>query len=421
MEIVNNNLTELVATIDKIEICGTIPVDTKINKITSDSRDVQLGDLFIAYDGIQIDGHQFIGGAIENGAIAIIGEKEILSLDVPYIRVRNGRKALSKISAAYFNFPANKLRIIGITGTDGKTTTSSILYHIFSEAGISVASITTIEAAIKNSREEIGVHVTTPPAFELQRYLAQMVENEVTAAIIETTSHGLDQFRVEDCYYDIAAITNVSNEHLDYHNNFQQYLLAKTKLFNLLDNKDNLKQFPKYGILNVDDVSYSTLEKIVEEKVVTYGIENHADFRATNITFSDEGTTFTLSYQDKKTEVETNLLGKHNLYNSLAAIAIAMKSNVPIQAIISSLGYVPSIQGRLDRIDLGQKFKVFVDYAHTANGLKNLLELAAKIKQDKVILVFGLSGGARDKSKREAMGRIAAQSADKVIVTAVDW
>ena len=372
--------------------------DPLVTEILSDSRLVRPGCLFVAVSGDSVDGHQYISSAINNGAVAVVGEKIQSDLPVPYIRVENSRKSLAFLAAALYDFPARKLTMIGVTGTDGKTTTSNILYQILLAAGIKVGLISTVNAVIGSDVLDTGFHVTTPDAPDVQKYLARMVDSGLTHVILETTSHGWAQYRVDACEFDIGVVTNITHEHLDYHGSYENYRAAKARLFSSL--KETLPKRTgsiQLAVLNHDDISYSFLNDSAETKKASYGCQSSADVWANEIIQTPDGIQFTTNWNEKSFAVKTGLFGLYNVYNCLAAITVALIGlGIPYQYIASGILNLTGVPGRMERIDLGQDFIAFVDFAHTPNALKVTLETARNLldgkisrSQPRVIAVFG--------------------------------
>lgn len=403
-----------------------IDTDIEITGLAFDSREIKPGFVFFAITGYQLDGHKFIPNAIEKGAALIIGEKEKSSLDLPdstpYMQVDNARKSLSQLVARFYDYPARKMQVIGVTGTDGKTTTCNLIAGILKKAGKRVGKITTVDAEINGQVYDMGVHVTTPDALSIQKFLFDMAQGGTEYAIIESTSHGLSQYRLNDCEFDIGVLTNITHEHYDFHGNYTEYRNAKATLFELV-NQIGSKDFKKYAIINADDESFEFMKTKIGTQLLSYGIHNQdADILATEIDVNSAICSYTVSLPSGEAlKIQSKLLGNHNIYNSLAAIGIAHTQGIPFDIIQSYFLNPDSPKGRFEKVDLGQDFQVFVDYAHTENALNSLLLLANQITKNRVILLFGLSGGPRDKSKRPAMGKIACENSDLAVITAVDW
>ncbi|HIE57009.1 MAG TPA: UDP-N-acetylmuramoyl-L-alanyl-D-glutamate--2,6-diaminopimelate ligase, partial [Anaerolineales bacterium] len=396
--------------------------DAEITGIAFDSRKVTPGNAFVAFKGLSLDGHRFIPAAIEAGASAVIGTEPLKDFPVPYVQVDDGRIALAHLSAAFYDFPARKLTVIGVTGTDGKTTTSNLLYHILKTAGLRVGMISTVNAVIGNQVLDTGFHVTTPDAPDVQRYLAEMVAAKLTHVVLETTSHGLEQKRVDACEYDIAVITNITHEHLNDHGgSLERYRAAKARLFTLLAETGPKPQGnPRLSVLNRDDWSYNYLQAFIPAARVSYGLTSQADIYAENVHFDPAGIRFDAVGPDFRVQISTSLVGKFNVANSLAALTAAVRGlGIAPSTAARGIAALPGIPGRMERIDLGQNFTAIVDFAHTPNALLNALQTARPLTEGRVIVVFG-SAGLRDRQKRRMMAEVAAQWADLVVFTAED-
>jgi UDP-N-acetylmuramoyl-L-alanyl-D-glutamate--2,6-diaminopimelate ligase len=410
----------LAALPDRLAVRGLLDSDTTIGQVTANSRLVGPGDLFVAYVGVARDGHDYIRQAVAQGAAAVIVETEQADLgSVPQIVVPSGRRALAYVSAAQLGYPARSLVVIGVTGTDGKTTTSSLIHHILTESGRTTGLISTVNARIGQQLIETGLHTTTPDAPDVQRYLAAMVEAGSEYAVIETTSHGLAQERTAGSEYDVAVITNVTHEHLDLHGSYEAYLAAKSRLFVGLSTSFRKPGVPKISVLNADDDSYRYLSQFPADVRITYGLENSADVTAHSIDPSATRTRFIVQAPGGEFPVETRLLGRFNVLNALAAVACVTSLGIEFEAVTAGLASFPGIIGRLDVIDHGQPFGVIVDFAHTPNALTRVLELARTLAKNRVIIVFG-SAGLRDTDKRSLMGEVAGRMADLIVLTAED-
>ncbi len=417
-------LSDLLTALPNKEIVQPIPDNLEIQGIAHDSRKVEPDDLFIAIEGQATDGHQYIAQVIEKGAIAILGQRynPDYPVTVPYIIAPDSRAALATMAAAFYKFPAHKLRVIGVTGTDGKTTTVTLIRTILAAAGYKADMITTIGATIDGSISDTGVHVTTPDALEMQRYLAKMVELGSDYAVLETTSHGLNQLRVSHCAFDVAVITNIYHEHLDYHGSYEAYRQVKATLFRSLREDTCYKpNIPKISILNADDSSFEHLRHIEADVKWSYGLLHSADFRAKDILHTKHGSRFTAITPQGNVNIEMALPGEHNVYNALAAIATCYSQGISLAAFQEGLASVKRVTGRLERVDYGQGFDVFVDYAHTPNAIERVLQLARELTQGQVIIICGLSSGLRDRTKRPILGEIVGKLADKIVITAMDW
>jgi len=418
-------LYELLSELNSSALPLSLPDDLDIIGLAEDSRLVQAGYLFIAIPGKETDGHNYIPQAIDKGAVAIIGQNPQNSIlcGVPYIQVDNIRNELSVLASKFYGFPTKQLKVIGITGTDGKTTTTSFIHAILASAGHKTSMVTTLGAVVDGKMTETGTHVTTPGSIQIQAFLSEMVSRGDEYAVLETTSHALAQARVRHCNFDVAVITNITHEHLNYHGTFEAYRDAKAILFHsLLTESCSKPNTPKTSVLNRDDSSYEFLLPISAEVKFSYSLKDfHADFYASNIIHTSQITAFTAHTPSGICEVEMSLIGDHNVSNALAAIAACYSQNIPLNTIVRGIKSLMAVKARMQRVDEGQDFDVFVDYAHTPNALKQVLKLARQLTQKRVILVFGLSGGLRDTIKRPIMGEIAGTMADKVVITAVDW
>jgi UDP-N-acetylmuramoyl-L-alanyl-D-glutamate--2,6-diaminopimelate ligase len=394
-----------------------------IGGLAFDSRQVKEGFLFFATPGKQTDGHRFIPNAIENGAVAVIGERARASLAIPediaYIQVANSRKAIAELAAAWHDHPGRKMTVIGVTGTDGKTTTVNLIQSIMSAARRKTGMISTVNALIGDCYQDTGLHVTTPDALQVQSLLAQMVQAGTEVVILEATSHGLAQHRVAAAEFDVAVVTNITHEHLDYHGSWEQYCADKARLFHMLSTSRRKSGVSKSAILNADDQSFAHLRPIPADIHLSFGLERPADVTASNLAIADGKRTF-LVHAPQQDFAICSLLTEHfNVYNILAATCAALALDVPIEAIQRGVSNVKLIVGRMERIDEGQDFAAIVDFAHTPNGLQRALESLRPQTDGKLIAVFG-SAGLRDVYKREMMGRIAGRLADIAVITAED-
>ena len=402
---------------------------TRITGIAIDNRLVQTGNLFVAMKGGSADGHDFIQDAIQRGAAAVVGDQTISGLPVPYIQVENSRQALSWLAAAFHGYPGRKLTVIGVTGTDGKTTTCNLLYQILLAAGLKAGLISTVNAVIGDEILDTGFHVTTPDAPEVQSYLARMVAAGLTHVVLETTSHGWAQYRVDACEFDIGVITNITHEHLDQHGSFENYLAAKARLFQSLEKTSPKPQGnPRLSVLNRDDSSYETLSRIAPEPQVCYGLNTSADIRADSIRYSPQGIRFeavskanaSAKWGTFRVPVNSPLVGEFNVSNCLAALTAAVCGlGLDPDIAANGVGAMPGVPGRMERIELGQPFTAIVDFAHTPNALRVAIQTVRKMTNKKVIVIFG-SAGLRDREKRRMMAEVAAELADVSILTAED-
>lgn len=389
--------------------------------VTDNAQAVQPGGVFVARQGAQFDGHALIPQAIANGAAAVVGERAAgeVACAVPYASVPDARLALAPLAAAYYGFPSRDLIVIGVTGTDGKTTTVSILYSILRAAGVKAGMISTVSAVIGDRTLETGLHVTTPRAPEVQQYLAEMVAAGMTHCVLETTSHGLAQGRVDAIDIDVAVITNIQHEHLDYHGSWEAYRDAKGLLFRRLMQSAYKPGQDKVAVVNADDAaSAAYLRSIPADRHLSYAIAPQlATFQAQDVTYGPSGTMF--SVRDRA--VASPLVGDYNVSNVLAAMTAAFVVGVPMDLIGDGVARVPQIPGRMERIDEGQPFLAVVDFAHTPNSLRQVLLTARTLigSDHRVICAVG-SAGLRDREKRRMMAEIAAELADLTVLTAED-
>jgi len=400
---------------------NALPSDVDITGISSDSRSIKSGDLFVALAGGTTDGHGFIPDAISRGAAAVVGTQPIHGLQVPYLRVEDSRRALPHLAAAFYGYPGRKLTVIGVTGTDGKTTTTNLIYGILQAAGIRAGMISTINAVIGDESVDTGFHVTTPDAPDVQRYLAQMVHSGLTHVVLEVTSHGLAQYRADACEFDVAVVTNVTHEHLDYHGSFEEYRAAKARLFSFLETTVAKTQGnPRKAVLNRDDSSFDYLSQHSSGESLSYGFHPMADIRAEQVRQSREGLSFVVRGKGREYPINSPLLGDFNISNCLAAIAAtAFTLDLSLADAQKGIAMLKTVPGRMEQIDLGQEFSAFVDFAHTPNALRKSLETARQLTSGRVIAVFG-AAGLRDRQKRAMMAAISLELADLTVLTAED-
>lgn len=397
-----------------------------VTGVCQDSRQITQGNVFVALAGDQVDGHQFISDAIRRGAVAVVGTRTDVNVDVPYIRATDGRLALARLSAAFWGYPAQKLTVIGVTGTDGKTTTANLIYHILLAAGLKTGMISTVNAQIGDRILDTGFHVTTPEAPEVQRYLAEMVSAGLSHVVLEATSHGLAQQRVAACEFDLAVVTNITHEHLDYHGSFTAYLQAKGRLFEelALTRPKSVGNY-RVAVLNRDDESYPYLMALLEPlrpdvRVISYGVCPEAMVRAEEVVFKPEGLQFFVRGKGFDLAVQAKLMGDYNVSNCLAAIAVtAAGLGIEGEAIQKGIASFKGVPGRMESIQMGQDFLAFVDFAHTPNALRQVLQTARRLTQSRLIAVFG-SAGLRDREKRRLMAGVSSELADLTILTAED-
>jgi UDP-N-acetylmuramoyl-L-alanyl-D-glutamate--2,6-diaminopimelate ligase len=384
----------------------------EITSVENDNRKVTTGSLFICIKGYTVDGHDFAGSAVKNGASAVLAERE-LPLNVPVIVVKDTARAMAVLADAFYGQPSHHLHMIGITGTNGKTTTSHIIEKIFSDAGQKTGLIGTMYTKIGEQIYE--VKNTTPESLTLQKTLKKMVDQQVDSAVMEVSSHALVYGRVHGTDFNVAVFTNLTQDHLDYHKTMEEYRKAKALLFSQLGNAFNHKQ-PKFAVLNADDHASEEFSLLTSAHILTYGIDNHADLKATNITMTASGTSFELVSPVGIHKVNIQLIGKFSIYNVLASIGAAIVSGIPIDDVIASVESVKGVSGRFEVVDAGQDFSVIVDYAHTPDSLENVLKTVQQFAEKRVFVVVGC-GGDRDRSKRPLMAKIACDYATNAIFT----
>lgn len=408
-KITNNikSLKDIIGDLKEVEILGD--PHTKVSGITQDSRKITQGDLYICIPGLKVDGHKFAEDAVRAGAAALVVER-YLDIDVPQIKVKKARDVGGYLAAAFYNCPSRQLELVGVTGTNGKTTVSHLIERIARRSGKKTGLIGTLGAKI--GEKIIHGQLTTPEAPEIQRLLADMVANRVETAAMEVSSHALSLSRVKGCVYSAAVFTNLSQDHLDYHSNMREYLETKARLFSSL--KENPEK--QYAIINSDDPSYEYLKQKTACRIMTYGLEGNPDFKAENIRLSSQGVEFEVRYNSLVAEVRYKTPGKFSVYNALAAMAWGLTGGYSLDTVLSALNEIEGVPGRFESLRFGQPFTVIVDYAHTPAGLENVLQTAKEVTDGKLITVFGC-GGDRDRSKRPIMGQVAGELSDFTIVT----
>ncbi|RMH01242.1 MAG: UDP-N-acetylmuramoyl-L-alanyl-D-glutamate--2,6-diaminopimelate ligase [Chloroflexi bacterium] len=420
--------------------------DVLITHLTEKTNEVTPGACFVARVRATSDGHPYIPQAIANGASLILAQRPAKELDITlpsnvvYWQVPDTAETLAWLAAAWEGFPSHQLTVIGVTGTDGKTTTANLIHAILTAAGFKTGLLSTLRAVIGDEEEPLELHVTTPEAPVVQRYLRRMVDAGLTHCVLETTSHGLAQHRVTAVDFDVAVVTNITHEHLDYHGDYDGYLAAKARLFHMVSNPSPFKpDNVKTAVLNQDDRSFATLAQIPTPRQITYGWQPTADVHPTEVIYDRTRTWLTLNFNHPlgcqngrrlkprmtfSVPAFTYLPGEFNVYNVLAATAVARALNAPPEAIQTGLRNVVIVGGRMEQIDLGQPFLTIVDFAHTPNALEKAIQagrhlLASRTENGRIITVFG-SAGKRDIQKRRLMAEISARDADITILTAED-
>lgn len=403
-------LRTLVDNINYIELVNLTDFSDEINGISYNSKKTKPNDVFICLTGEHVDGHEYAEEAVANGACVCVVER-ILNLDTPQIVVSDTSEIIAQISDLFYSSPSQKLNMIGVTGTNGKTTVTHLIQKLFEENGEECALIGTLGHKFSSTDTYHDAKHTTPQAPELQSVLYKINEKGIKNVVMEVSSHALVQHRVDYCDFNGAVFTNLTQDHLDFHITMNNYFKAKAILFARLVAGD-------FAVINVDDDYAAKFLEVISPNVnvVTYGINMPADVRAKNVTFNHDGASFTCVVKEKEYNVKLKMNGMFSVYNVLAALATAVASNMDIEKSIKTLEELGGVAGRFEIII--NKPTVIVDYAHTPDGLENVLIAARDItpSDGKLICVFGC-GGDRDATKRPKMGGIAEDLADKIIVT----
>lgn len=387
---------------DLVNIKG--PRDNDITGVEYDSRRVSEGCLFIAVKGFNVDGHDFIQEAVAKGARAVIGEKNLDIPGITYIMVKDSRKALSQASSWFYGYPSEKLKIIGVTGTNGKTTTTYLVKAMLDMAGFKTGVIGTIGNVI--GEKVLHAERTTPESLELNRLFFKMADEGVEYVIMEVSSHSLKLHRVDGIDFEVGIFTNLTQDHLDFHKTFEDYFNSKKKLFDL----------SKKAVINADDESGRKILESISIPAASYSIENKADLMAQDVKIFPEGVFYELKVNGEKFSISYHVPGKFSVYNSLAAIGTGLLLGIPMDTLVEALKRVKGIPGRFEPIKMGQDFTVIVDYSHTPDSLENALKTIKSFARGKILTVFGC-GGDRDRKKRPIMGEIASRYSDYSIIT----
>ncbi len=424
-------LSSLLEAVDVLARSGA--GDPLVSGITHDSRRAGPGTLFVAYQGVNLDVHRFLPDALARGAVAALVEREPRELieefglapDICLIQVPRARRARALIAAALHGDPSREMLVVGVTGTDGKTTTSSLLHAMLTAAGRRAGLISTVSARVGQQDLDTGLHVTTPEAEDVQAILAMMRDAGAEIAVLETTSHGLDQDRVTGVAFDVAVLTNITPESLEYHGSFEAYRAAKARLFQMVSAAEPKASvdpdFKACFVLNADDPSSEILAEIPVARCLRYALDAPAAFEAEAIEATHEGLRFQLLTPAGSATIRSGLRGRYNVANILAASAAASALGCSLGAIADGAASLPGVPGRMERIDEGQPFEAIVDFAHTPNALQEALGAARALRAPggRLITVFGCAG-LRDPGKRAPMGRIAGRLADWTVITAED-
>ncbi|WP_026690000.1 UDP-N-acetylmuramoyl-L-alanyl-D-glutamate--2,6-diaminopimelate ligase [Alteribacter aurantiacus] len=387
--------------------------DPMIESVHMDSREVAQNGLFICVRGFTVDGHRFFKDAVNKGAVAIIAE-ERLDTEVPQILVKDSKRAMALIANRFFNYPTLNMHLIGVTGTNGKTTTAHLIEKILTDAKKETGMIGTMYTRFGG--KELPVQNTTPESLPLQQTFNQMKEAGCNSVVMEVSSHALEMGRVHGCHYDVAVFTNLSQDHLDYHETMEKYLRAKGLLFAQLGNGYYPDQ-TTLAVLNGDDEASEELLKMTAAPVIQYAIEKDAEITAENLSFDEGGSRFVVKTPEESLPIRLNMVGKFSVYNALAAIAAVRPSGIPLSQVIKSLEEVRGVSGRIEKVTSDEDpFTVLVDYAHTPDSLENVLETINEFATGKVYTVIGC-GGDRDRTKRPQMAKVADQQSDFVFLT----
>ena len=406
-------LRELIANLEFTGILGNLDIDIK--GIYHDSRKIDNGFLFVCIKGFTFNGHCFIDDAINKGAVALVVEEEIFSQSVvTMIKVADSRKALAALSNRFYGFPSQKLKLIGVTGTNGKTTVTYMLRSILEEAGYQTGLLSTAQNIIGNNVSPS--HMTTMESVDLQKTLKEMVEQKNEYAVMEVSSHALQLSRVEGCDFDLAVFTNISKEHFEIHKNFTNYLEAKKKLFlNLNKSKKEINK--KFAVINIDEEYSKVFIDCNQVRLITYGINKKAQVRAKNIKMSLSNSSFDVETPAGQIKISLNFSGRYNIYNALAVIAVGITQNIPLGIISQALSKFIGAPGRYKLLDFGQNYTIIVDFAHNYHGLGNILQNLRSFAKNHIITIFG-HGGEKYNKVRVTIGEVIGKHSDYVIITA---
>jgi len=387
-------------------------VEAIVTSLTTDSRDVKPGTLFVAIKGYTVDGHDYAKQAEAQGAVAIVSER-LLDVTIPVILVRSTTRAMAELAGKFYDYPSEKMRMIGITGTNGKTTTTTIVRDVLAQLGRKTGIIGTVE--VKIGDRVVPSRNTTPQSSELQAFFHQMYQEGVEDVIMEVSSHGLELGRVTGTDFDVAGFTNLTHDHLDFHKTFENYARAKGLLFAQLGQRLSDK---KVAVLNADDEISHLFEMMTGARVLTYGIEQPADLQAKNITQTLQETTFTMVYQEQSVELTVQFIGRFNVYNLLLATGILLSIGYSLTEISNAITQIQPAKGRMQRLPI-DGYNIYVDYAHTPDGIEQCLKALVDVPKENIIFLIG-TGGNRDVTKRPMMGQLASTYAGTVVITTDD-
>ena len=395
-------LSELLEGLEVTETQGNIGV--KISGIAFNSNEVKPGYVFVCIEGFKADGHDFAADALEKGAVAIVAQKKIQDVAATMVIVPNTRLALAKIAAIYYGHPYKEFTLMGVTGTNGKTTTTYLVKTILENCGQKVGLVGTNQNMIGD--EIIPSHHTTPDSLELMELFRKMADEKVDTVIMEVSSHSLALDRVAALRFEVSAFTNVTQEHLDFHETMENYINAKSMLF---------KKCRK-AVLNSDDDAYEKIAGNCNCDIMNYGCENAADLKAMNVVYKSNGVEFDISYKGEKERVNLAIPGRFSVYNALTAAGCCLAAGQSLSQVVEGLGVARGIKGRIEVVETNTDYTVIIDYAHTPDGLLNILNTIRGFAKGRIVTLFGC-GGDRDKTKRPKMGRIAGELSDFCVVT----
>lgn len=396
-------LCDLIHGIDGAIINGTAEIE--VEGISYDSRTVQKGGVFVCISGYNTDGHKYINAAVERGAVAVVVEKDVeIPGRITVFKVPDGRTALALMSSAYFGHPSKSLKLIGITGTNGKTTTTYLIKSILDECGYNTALLGTISNII--GCRKVEAKRTTPESYDLQQMFHEMRMANTDYCVMEVSSHSLDLKRVVGCSFDVGVYTNLTRDHLDFHGTFENYINAKLKLF---------KQ-SKAAAINIDDSYSDRIINSINIPVISYSLEKDSVVKAIDVEITARESRFVMRYKNDNMAIHLPLPGRFNVYNALAAASACINQGIPLDIIKRGLEMVKGVPGRSEVVESNRGFTIIIDYAHTPDGLENILKTVHEYAKGRVITLFGC-GGDRDRTKRPEMGRIAGSMSDICIVT----
>ncbi len=395
-------LSELLEGLEVIEIQGNISV--KISGVAFNSNEVKPGDVFVCIEGYKTDGHIFAQDALEKGAVAVVAQKKIADTAATTVVVPNTRLALAKIAAAYYKYPNKKFKLMGVTGTNGKTTTTYLVKSILESCGQKVGLIGTNQNMIGD--EVIPSHHTTPDSLELMELFEKMAEEKVDSVIMEVSSHSLALDRVAALDFDVSAFTNITQDHLDFHETMENYINAKALLFKKCGR----------AVLNADDKAYPKIAENCSCDTICFGTENESDLYASNVVYKSNGVEFDISYNGETKRAQLAIPGRFSVYNALTAAGCCLAAGLSLSQVVEGLKTARGVKGRIEVVETNKDYTVIIDYAHTPDGLLNILNTIRGFAKGRIVTLFGC-GGDRDRTKRPKMGKIAGELSDFCIVT----